>query len=404
MLFKAVRLACVLLVVGWATGAAAQTKVKYSLSGNGGFWIGGGMPIPVTKGAPPNQAMVATPNATVQQTQTVDPHQMTLCPSKMVGGVGWTGTAFAGQWGNNPNLFMVSTHLTLKFPANPSVAVLANSGAGADTPNQPAPVVFRAGGRTGPSVFTWCPSQPHTNPPTCTISGGATVSGQFVAGQLTYTKTANQFGGPGQGSLHGRATVWARVASPPPCKHPIFGGPNPGCIAVKGFASPAGYSKTQSERNLGAIGGPFHYSYHTTPKSAVPNVYYVSAPFPTGTIVAKVGVAQTAFKNSAAGFGGPWTTGRLTVRAPAAGAPEVFTLSGYDNRAPTGIGPISLVAGGVSNRAASGPNANRGWLNLVVGPVLPDAVPSLSGWSIASLGLALLGIGAAGLALARRRK
>jgi hypothetical protein len=119
--------------------------------------------------------------------------------------------------------------------------------------------------------------------------------------------------------------------------------------------------------------------------------------------VAKVGVAATPFKNSAAGFGGPWTTGQLTVVQTKASPTEIFTLSGSDGRAPTGIGPISLVAGGLSNRARSGPNANRGWLNLVVGPVIP-IVPSLSGWSVASLGLVLLGIGAAGLALARRRK
>jgi hypothetical protein len=231
----------------------------------------------------------------------------------------------------------------------------------------------------------------------------------FVPGQLTYKATKNQFGGPGQASIHGRATVWARVASPPPCKHPIFGGANPGCIAVKGYASPGAnatgtYSKPISAKALVAVGGPFHYSYHTVPHSASPNVYYVSAPFPTGTIVAKVGVAQTPFKNSAAGFGGPWTTGHITVVQTKASPSEIFTLSGSDGRAPTGLGPISLVAGGLSNRTRSGPNANRGWLFFVIGPVLPDLVPSLSGWSIASLGFALLGIGAAGLALARRRK
>jgi hypothetical protein len=125
----------------------------------------------------------------------------------------------------------------------------------------------------------------------------------------------------------------------------------------------------------------------------------------TGTIYVKAAVATTPFQNNAQGFGGPWTTGSLTVIQPlAAAAPETFTLQGSDNRTSvSGLGNISLVAGGVSNRARSGPNANRGWLFLTVASKLAP-VPSISSWGIASLGILLLGGGAAGLALARRRK
>ena len=115
MLFKAswMRLACaacVFVVIGWAAGAAAQTVKKYSLSGVGGYWIGGGMPVPVTKGVPPNSAMVAKTGATVQQTQTAEPHQMTFCPWQLQGGaaIGVPPSApstytWAPQAVNNPN-------------------------------------------------------------------------------------------------------------------------------------------------------------------------------------------------------------------------------------------------------------------------------------------------------------
>ncbi len=49
------------------------------------------------------------------------------------------------------------------------------------------------------------------------------------------------------------------------------------------------------------------------------------------------------------------------------GSPEIFVISGFDNRTATNhVGSISLVAGAVSDRVLSGPNVNRGWLNLVV--------------------------------------
>jgi hypothetical protein len=71
--------------------------------------------------------------------------------------------------------------------------------------------------------------------------------------------------------------------------------------------------------------------------------------------------------NPATSFGGPWTTGMITlsVTANAGLTPEIFILTGYDNRV-NGIGNISLVAGSISDRGLSGPNANRGWLNLKV--------------------------------------
>jgi hypothetical protein len=343
------------------TVPAPAGVVVYPLSGNGGFWIGGGMPVPVTKGLPPNRAMQATPNATVMQTTGPDPVQMQIAPGQITKPLG---TGYAGLFPDNPALFMVSTNLSAKFPAQ----------AGVGNPPAPGAVTFKAGGRTGPPTLTWCPGFPATNPPTCT-PGGA----KGIPGQLTYKATKAQFGGPAQASIGGKATVWARAASPPPCKHPVFGGTGSNCIAVKGYASPA---------PLVAVGAAFGYSNTTSPASAVPNVYVVSANTP-GTIGLKVPAATTPFKNTATSYGGPWTTGQLTVVQPTAlGGAETFTLTGSDARG-AGIGNISLVAGGLSSRAVSGPNANRGWLILTV----PEPGSTLS----LAAGLALL-------ALLRRRR
>ena len=78
----------------------------------------------------------------------------------------------------------------------------------------------------------------------------------------------------------------------------------------------------------------------------------------------------------------------VSMTAALAGA-EIFVLSGSDNRV-SGVGSISLVAGQLSSRAVLGPNANRGWLNLVVRPPL-GALPSISGPGIATL-VGLMGL------------
>jgi hypothetical protein len=287
---------------------------------------------------------------------------------------------FAGQFPNNPNLMMVSTSLTMKFPAS----------AGVGSPPAPGTVTFAAGGRTGPATLTWCPGWAPTNPPTCT-----NPNTKGLAGMLTYKKTAAQFGGPAQAQLGGaKATIWAVAGtSPPPCKHAIFGGVGTQCRAIVAYASVA---------PLVAAGGPFGYQNATTPVQKPMNFYYVSANS-NGTIGLKAPVATVPFVNSATSYGAPWTTGQLTIQqTAAAGTPETFTITGSDARV-AGIGNISLVSGSVSQRAASGPNANRGWLNLSVS-LKAAPLPSISSWGFASLAFLLLGIAAAGMELARRRK
>jgi hypothetical protein len=352
--------------MGWTASATAQMQ-SYPLAGDGGYWIGGGMPVPITRGvtkAGPNQRMKATPSATVMQpTLAPDPRSMKIAPGQITKPSGY---AYAGQFPNNPALFMVTTTLNVQFPA----------AAGIGSPPAPGTVTFKAAGRTGPPTYTFAPP--------------------VLAGTMTYKALKAQFGGPGQSSLVPAgggvgAGIFGVVASPAPCKHTALGGPNPGCLAVKALAAVA---------PLVAAGAPFGYVNSTSPPSATPPNVYAVGVVSTGTITTRLGVGTTPFKNNATSYGGPWTTGQLIISQPAAKPPEKYTLTGSDQRV-NGFGGISLVSGSLSNRLVSGPNANRGWLDLYV---QAPRLPSVSSWGIASLGLGLLGIGAAGLALARRRK
>ncbi len=101
----------------------------------------------------------------------------------------------------------------------------------------------------------------------------------------------------------------------------------------------------------------------------------------------------------ASSWGYPHTTGVITLSAPlAAGAPEVWVISGYHNRDAAGEGMIQLVSGSLSLRSLTGPNANRGWVRLNL--VKNELVPALSPAGLATVaGLMLL---AGGYAMRRR--
>lgn len=116
---------------------------------------------------------------------------------------------------------------------------------------------------------------------------------------------------------------------------------------------------------------------------------------PLGThLAAPVLIAMAALpSNMAMSQGGGWTTGRLTVANPAAvPMTETWVISGMDSRTLNGGGTIQLVSGAVSARPASGANANRGWVRLVLSPTFP--VPSMSLMGLATtVALMLLAFG-----------
>jgi hypothetical protein len=374
-------LACLLVAV---LASSAEAQRSYPLSGNARFQIGDGLPIPIGFTAPPNGKVFAINGARVTQTTVgSDPRQMSFQPGQLHhpgGNINLPVFAF------NSKVFQVKTNIEILVPA-------PNGGPGSLGSDN----TLKAGGRTGAAVVTFCPGQSVTpiGNPNCSAgspSGGPGTPQHPVAGFMKYTSTGAQFGGGMRGNGGGSADVGivAAVPSPPlPCNHAGPAGPGGSpCRVIFALASPAG---------TGVVGGPF---------GAVVSSPGAPPPAPGGFRNAKIGAGGTILSvtapglgaglaNPATSYGGPWTDGSLTVvQSGAVGSAETFTMMGSDQRV-NGVGTISLVAGGLSARGVSGPNANRGWLNLTVG----GDTPGLSGWGIGVLAMLL---GSAGVWRARR--
>jgi len=259
------------------------------------------------------------------------------------------------------------------FPANPGVFRIRTSIA-VDFPAIAA--TFEASGRTGPSTATFCAGRSLGSPasPVCLAPNDA---GNTIHGLIRYVRTANQFGGPARAAFAGDVQLAIRVASPAPCTAIVSGMVvNPGCQVIYASTSPA---------PNGLIGAPFGAS--TVRSGATP-------PSPGGRRYANISGAGSILSvtspglgpglpNPVTSFGGPWTTGMITISVTAAiGPPQIFMITGSDNRV-DGAGSISLVAGAISARTLTGPNAHRGWLNLTL-------VPEPSRWLILAAGISWL--------------
>jgi hypothetical protein len=370
-----------LLSLGLATAAQAKT---FSLTGGGGqSHIGNGLALPVKAAAGPatTTTMFPTLLVPIKPAQTVmgtvaKPLLTAMgTPSGPVTKSGYQ-RAFTVPAGvlskpaaqktvgvkfSNPTVYAVGTNLKFTWPA--------------------AAAVFS----TGMAV------------PTTTVAG--------FGGTMTYTNTLGaRFGGAGSfritgspgGIIPAPVTVYIKIgAGTPPCTHPAFAGTagKATCIAGILHALP-GATATPA---VGAIGGAFPGTVMTV-GGIVPgmNVAVVKmGAVPLGTILAKA-LAATAVlpTNMASSKNGPWTTGQVIIANPAAGGGgETFTLSGKDSRTAGGAGTIQMVAGSVSARMASGANANRGWVRLILGPD-GAAVPSMSmPGLVATVALILLGFG-----------
>ncbi|MBW2232876.1 MAG: hypothetical protein JRG92_13240 [Deltaproteobacteria bacterium] len=201
-----------------------------------------------------------------------------------------------------------------------------------------------------------------------------------MPGWMRYTRTANQFGGTGRGnnvgnpsslsptSAHG-AVVVAVGGVGAPCDYKL----GDQCIGAFNYVDVA---------PLAAPGGAFGVVVTTSGAAPVPGVFLVEAtaggfvasvgPW-LGTLGVMSGAALPGFTNRPTSYGGPFTTGKIEVRATQTGdgGSEMFTLTGSDSRV-NGLGNISLVSGGVSDRTVSKPNANRGWANFTVTSAVPE--------------------------------
>ena len=335
---SSLRRAALSLAFVLAAGVVSTTTqaAVYPLSGNARLQIGNGVPVPIGFTPPPNGKIGAKAGAVVLQTPGPDPKRMTIPPGQLSASrtpVVLGNLMLAGQ------LFQVQTSIGFSFPG---------PGLGG---------AFEAGGRTGAATVTFCAGQvvtPAGNP----ACAGPGAPGNVVNGLMRYTKTAAQFGGPAQNAVSGTANVAIGTASPP-CTN---------CVALFARANPA---------PAGAEGAPFGFF----------NVLPASTPSPSGLAIVNANANGTitavispslgpGLANPGTSFGGPWTTGMLTVSVTAHSGliTEVFIFSGMDSRI-DGVGSISLVSGAVGTRSLHGPNAHRGWLNLTVGA---PAVPAVS--------------------------
>jgi hypothetical protein len=367
VLRKAALLAAFALVAGYSATALAQVQV-HSLTGNARYQIGNGLPIPIGFTAAPVGRVHVLPGALVTETTGPDPQKMILAPS---GATAPGNKVVIGLFAANPALFQVATAIPLAGPKAPGAT-------------------FSAGGRTGATTVTWCPGTPGPAPstePSWNPSCAGPAAGSGINGLLRYTSFRNQFGGQNQGNVGGYADIAIRVGTHTPAN---------GTVTAE-FAIANPYP-------TGAQGGPFGFVGTTAGAApAPPNGKGVFNAGPNGTLLTRIATntVSAGVPNPATTYGAPWTTGRVTVSVTAnEGAAEVFTFTGSDNRV-NGVGTISLVCGGISDRGVSGPNGNRGWLNLTVGPVIFDGpIPAVSHGGLAAV-FGLLAL-AGGYALHRK--
>jgi hypothetical protein len=383
MSFKRFVLVSAVVSTALVLGTAAQAK-KFSLTGGGGqVHIGNGLALPVQpsltyltspndfppllvppvpgaiiSGTTGNPLLVATDGKQAYQNKLTIPAGV-LSKSAAQNTVG---LRFS-----NPTLFAVGTNVKYTWPVAPAVfsqAALAAS---------PAVITFPIG---------------------------------TVIASMTYSNSLpTRFGGPARfmlssggasGLIAAPITIYAKInATTPACTHPAFGGTDAGCVAGLFRALPTGPQ---------AVGGPASITV-TTPGGPVPapNIAVLKMGLtPLGTISLAVAAAATPLPdNKATSQAGPWTTGRIVIKnGAAAGAAETFTISGKDSRTVGGRGTIQLVAGSVSDRLTTGPNANRGWLELQLGHAFPGDVPAMSPAALAAAGGLIL---IAGGYAARRR-
>lgn len=339
------RLASLLVAFAMTFGVALSAEaVVHSLTGNARFQIGNGLPIPIGFTAPPNGKVAARAGATIHQHNgngklVLDPST----PGGLPGQFFFDGAALnLPVFAANPNVFQVQTNVLLQFPR--------------------AKISFDASGRTGADTVTWCPGS------TVTANGNpmcASADAGVINGRLKYTRTASQFGGSASGFVGGSANVAVRPpgAAAAPCAY--NGGANPLCLVAFALATPA---------TEGAVGNEFGFVNSTPGAAPNPGAFFATIAA-NGQVNAVFGNLGAGAANPVTEFGGPWTAGTvmITVTENAGPVDEIFTLMGADARTANGQGAISLVAGSVSARTLTGPNANRGWLNMTVGPVVSEA-------------------------------
>lgn len=395
MILKRICLAALIFSFGVAGTAQART---YALASGSGaqLHIGGGLALPIQPGAtalvtggvfPPLLIPVAI-GAGVEGTTAMASNQRLTVPPGVLRKLGVQQTV--GLFTSNPNLYAVATNLDYSWPA--VSAVFSENGVRAnnlDVTFTGAPgntIIYGSRAATPTKRFGGAAAFALKAGPTAGLHDDSAITIFAVANKGPLVITPNGVTGGGN----------------PPCTHPAFlppGDPlgNGQCVSALIDALPtgliaAGQGFTPNGGGAivttpGGVNRPL-----LTPNGAA-TVLGLSAPQPSlsgiaigkfglvplGTVSAAVliGPFNNGVTNMATSTGFPFTTGKITVSATlAAGAGEVFIISGSDGRSANGAGTIQMVAGSMSSRFATGPNANRAWVRLVLDPLAP--VPAMS--------------------------
>jgi hypothetical protein len=289
-----------------------------------------------------------------------------------------------------PPLLGVSTRNGQSFPGETRISPSSL------TANNPAatvlggPMHLEAGGRGGAPTLTYCagaivPAAPIPGTWTggCTGFGTPTTGGtlmspgvQVAAVEVRYTKTANQFGGVGtqrQVKRTGGTNDWiGRInfnnfivpidrdamaltsvkknypTLPQNLVEPVVWGATFGAVVQRiGGSSPGNMVSAFLTLN----GAPQNTA----------TVMITQNPPSLGGPGTDMGLGQTSTS-----WGGPLTTGMVTVQQLAGGTlqPSTWSNTGNDQRTPGGQGMVSLVSGSLSSRNISGPGTSRTLLTL----------------------------------------
>jgi len=381
-----VLVACLLAALAWAGSASAQQTFLLSPNNSGAQWqIGTGLKLPIgpegifdgglTMNDADNIPLLNVPpaaGATVMQDFSTSmggritvPANAFMRPANGTENPG-EGPRKVGVLPSNPTLFQVGTSLSHKFPA--------------------VTAVFSPGGAPGP----------------------ATLPG--AGGIIRYSGGAKAFGGPAQFRLKKGAGAGITGALSPNA----LGEPPNASVWVAGFGNDPVTVMTVGVLGAGFAGGgvmtPGGGTTALAPVGASVAAPGITTMWGTGTVVAvnvtdgagglvccevgpngtilssvKPGAAFPLSNMVTSSKGFPWTTGRITISQPDATPDgEVFFISGTDTRDTQGTGNVTLVSGALSQRAVSGPNANRGWVRML----LPEPGAALG----AAGALGLLGV------------
>jgi hypothetical protein len=362
---------CSLLVLGWAVTAQSKT---YSLVGGGGqLQIGGGLPLPIqatntlaTGPIFPTLRVPAVTGAVITGTTAMAAQQKLNIPASVLSKL--PAQLTLGQYAQNPNLYAVATNLGFVWPAAPAVlSTGARTGAkttsfttvGGGSIIYSNPLASKFG---GPAQFALAPGAPSGLVP----AAGVTLYGIGVPGPgnppCVHTALT-----PTPFPVTGNAACVAGIAAALPTGLVAIGGPV-GVVVITPGGTPSATTRTPTPGPVPGVGIGAFGPGPVKPAGALGTVSFFAFT-PAGTM--------TGFTNMASSIGYPWTTGTVQVsQITADGAPEFFSIKGGDARNASGVGTIQLVSGALSQRTTSGPNANRGWVRLVLAAA-PD-VPALS--------------------------